>query len=160
MSDVYVAGSLHHMPREWWGIYERIGEAVESFGLSAVVPHLKTPEKINHSVEAIVNSVNSRSDDDSFHKDIFQHDIDFVENAKLIIAEVSNPSLGSGIELGVALKSGKPIICLANKSSVVTPLVMGAAQSGLMHLIRYDSIDDALAQLDALLKSKFSHLLN
>ena len=160
MTEVYVAGSIHHMPREWLGVYEKIGEVVENFGMSAYVPHIRTPQEINHSIDAIIGSTNSeQGDGDGFHKDIFAIDIERVENAKLIIAEVSNPSLGSGIELGIALKTGKPIICLANKSSVVTPLILGAAQTGMMHLIRYGSIDDALSQLKAVLENRFAHLV-
>ena len=155
-----MAGSLHHMPKEWWGIYEKIGEVVEGFGLDAYVPHVRTPKDINRSIDAIIDSTNNRkSDHDEFHKELFSIDIERVENAKLIVAEVSNPSMGSGIELGVALKSGKPIICLAHKASVVTPLVTGAAQSGLMHMIRYETQEDAMAQLKLLLESKFLHLV-
>lgn len=155
MTDVYVAGSLTHAPRAWWGIYERIGDIVEQFGLSAYVPHINIPKDINQPVEAILGSTN---DLDGFLRDVFETDIARVEGAKLIIAEVSNPSTGVGVELGIALKVGKPIICLADKTATVTPFIMGAMQSGLMHLIRYDSQEDAMFQLKALLETNFDHL--
>lgn len=158
MTDVYISGSLRHIPRERWGIYENIGKVVESFGLKPYIPHIHTPQNINHTVDTIMSS--NGDFEDGFHKDIFHNDILHVENSKLVIAEVSNPSLGSGIELGVALKIGKPIICLARKNAVVTSLVRGAAQSGMMQIIRYETEEDALSRLKNLLETKFTHLLN
>jgi len=157
MTSVYISGSLRHIPREWWDIYEKIGKVVEDFGLKAYIPHVHTPQNVNHTIEHIMSSDDDLSD--GVHKDIFHNDILHVENSKLVIAEVSNPSTGSGIELGVAIKIGKPIICLAKKDAVVTSLVRGAAQSGLIHMIRYETGEDALQQLKILLETKFKSLI-
>ena len=153
--DVYVSGSITHIPKQEWGIYEKMGEVIEDFGLSAYIPHIHTPQTINQHIDTIVNSTN---DLDGFHKDVFSDNVSRVEASKLIIAEVSNPPTGSGIELGIALRTGKPIICLANKNAVVTPLVIGASQLGLMQIIRYESEKDALYQLKNILETKFVHL--
>lgn len=156
MSDVYISGSLTHTPIESWDIYEKIGKVVEDFGLKPYIPHLHTPININTTTEHI----RSRYEDfdDGVHKDIFHNDISFVENSKLVIAEVSNPSIGAGIEIGVALKGGKPIICLARNDAVVTSFIKGPVQSGLVHLIRYENEEDALSQLRTLLQNKFKNL--
>ena len=45
-------------------------------------------------------------------KEIYQRDLEWLESADAVIAEVSNPSLGVGYELGIAEKLGKPILCL------------------------------------------------
>ena len=156
MTDVYVAGSITHMPKEWWSIYEKIGRTINNFGLTAYIPHIQTPQDIGSPIDVVLASTD---DNDGFHKDIFHNDVKCVENAKLIIAEVSNPSTGTGIELGVALKAEKPIICLARKNALVTPFIMGAAQSGLVRLIRYESEEDALMQLRYILENNFSHLI-
>jgi nucleoside 2-deoxyribosyltransferase len=50
-------------------------------------------------------------------EDIFERDIDMIQDADLIIAEVSNPSLGVGYELGYAQSLGKPILALYNEDS-------------------------------------------
>ena len=45
-------------------------------------------------------------------KEIYQRDLEWLESADAVIAEVTNPSLGVGYELGIAEKLGKPILCL------------------------------------------------
>lgn len=45
-------------------------------------------------------------------KQIHDRDMKWVAEADLIIAEVSNPSLGVGYEIGRALEMGKQILCL------------------------------------------------
>ena len=45
-------------------------------------------------------------------KEIYQRDLEWLESADAVIAEVTNPSLGVGYELGIAEKLGKPVLCL------------------------------------------------
>ena len=45
-------------------------------------------------------------------KEIYQRDLEWLQSADAVIAEVTNPSLGVGYELGIAEKFGKPILCL------------------------------------------------
>ena len=81
-----------------------------------------------------------------------------MENCKLVIAEVSSPSIGAGVKIGVAIKAGKPVICLVKNGAIVTSFIKGPAQSGLIHLIRYENEEDALSQLKTLLETKFKNL--
>ena len=48
---------------------------------------------------------------------IYARDVKMIEDADIVIAEVSNPSLGVGYELAYAEKLGRPILCLFNKDS-------------------------------------------
>ena len=155
MAYAYISGSITYMPIEWLDIYENIAKVVNGFGMEAYIPHIQTPKSVNSSIEHIKNS----ADGDGFHKGIFQNDVSKVENSSLVIAEVSNPSTGVGIELGVAFKTGKPVIFLAQEKSRVTPLVLGAVQSGLANLIRYDSEEDALHKLKDLLEKEFKQMV-
>jgi nucleoside 2-deoxyribosyltransferase len=45
-------------------------------------------------------------------KEIYQRDLEWLESADAVIAEVTKPSLGVGYELGIAEKSDKPVLCL------------------------------------------------
>lgn len=47
--------------------------------------------------------------------EIYARDIAMIHDADMIIAEVSNPSLGVGYELAFAEKLNKPILCLYNE---------------------------------------------
>jgi len=157
MSDVYISGSLTHTPRESWDIYEKLGKVVEDFGLKPFIPHIHTPQNLNTTVEHIRSRYGNF--DDSIHKAIFDNDIAFVENCKLVIAEVSSPSIGAGVEIGVALKAGKPVVCLVKNGTIVSSFITGPAQAGLVHLIRYENEEDALSQLKYLLETKFKSLI-
>lgn len=48
---------------------------------------------------------------------IYARDIDMIAAADVVIAEVSNPSLGVGYELAYAEKLDRRILCLYNKDS-------------------------------------------
>jgi nucleoside 2-deoxyribosyltransferase len=48
--------------------------------------------------------------------EIYARDIAMIHDADMIIAEVSNPSLGVGYELAFAETLNKPILCLYNES--------------------------------------------
>lgn len=154
MSDVYIAGSLRHMPKKWWNIYEKIDKVVEEFGFKAHVPHINTTDDVGITVETIHNpnlDLKTRSE-------VYKRNWDVVHNAKLIIAEVTNPSTGTGMEIGWALKLNKPIICLAHKNADVTSMVLGPVHLGQIDFIRYENEEDALSQLKTVLETKFKDL--
>ena len=154
MSDVYIAGSLRHTPKEWWGIYEKIGKLAESFGFEVHVPHINTIRDVGVSEETIHNT---KLDLETRSK-VYRRNWDVVHNAKLIIAEVTNPSIGTGIEIGWALKLNKSIICLAHKNADVTSMVLGPVHLGQIDFIAYENEEDALEQLKILLETKFKSL--
>lgn len=49
---------------------------------------------------------------------IYARDITMIQECDIVIAEVTNPSLGVGYELGYAEALGKPILCLFDEISV------------------------------------------
>jgi len=49
--------------------------------------------------------------------DIYRRDISWIDEADVIIAEVTNPSHGVGYELGYAENSNKPVLALFDGSS-------------------------------------------
>lgn len=152
-AEVYVAGALRSTNREWWGIYERIGRLTEEFGLSVHVPHVDTVNEVHTSVD----NLHSERDilDDPTRGEVFRIDREVVENARLIIAEVTHPSLGTGMEIGWAIQLGTPVICLAKSDAKLSNMIIGAAQHGFLALLRYGDEEDALGQLSTLLREKF-----
>jgi hypothetical protein len=56
---------------------------------------------------------------------IFAHDTAGVRSADAVVAEVSYPSTGSGIELGIACELNTPILLVARSGSRVSPFVRG-----------------------------------
>jgi len=58
------------------------------------------------------SSLEQTGEQDFTDKEIYQRDLEWLESADALIAEVTNPSLGVGYELGIAEKLGKPVLCL------------------------------------------------
>ncbi len=49
--------------------------------------------------------------------EIYKRDVQMIHDSDIMIAEVTNPSLGVGYELAYAEKLGRPILCLFNTNS-------------------------------------------
>jgi hypothetical protein len=49
--------------------------------------------------------------------EIYKRDTEMIHECDVVIAEVTNPSLGVGYELAYAEKLNRPILCLFNKTS-------------------------------------------
>lgn len=70
--------------------------------------------------------------------EIYVRDIGMIKDADVVIAEVSNPSLGVGYELAYAEKLGRPILCLFNKGSGgnLSAMVSGNSYNTIVHYDR------------------------
>ena len=80
-------------------------------------------------------------------KEIYQRDLEWLESADAVIAEVTNPSLGVGYELGMAEKFGKPILCLyedSNKKRKLSAMVSGNLKFRTFH---YHDLDHAKEEI-------------
>lgn len=147
IAQVYVAGSLKHAPREHWNIYEKIGKVVEEVGMNAYVPHLNSINTFGFTDEEILNGLAEHVVDK-----VFETDKKIVENCDIVVAEVSHPSLGTGMEIGWALAKNKKIVCLTKDVLNVTPLIRGATKKGLIKLIEYENEEEVLNRLREHLK--------
>lgn len=96
--------------------------------------------ELNHKFDIILPHENSN---ESFNvRDLFfNHKID------ILLAEVSFPSTGQGIELGWANANSIPTICLYKKSSVIA----GSLKTICNNFIEYESAEDMIAKLSEIL---------
>jgi hypothetical protein len=60
-----------------------------------------------------------------------------------VVAEVSTPSLGVGYEIGVAEKTGKPILCLFDENQNEFRLSAMLSGNPNLQVIRYRAIGEA-----------------
>lgn len=84
-------------------------------------------------------------------KEIWKIDTDWVREADVLIAEVSNPSLGVGYEIAKAEEWGKPILCLYREQPGKKLSAMIDGSPGL-RVVNYDDLDKAYLAIDAFLK--------
>jgi len=59
-------------------------------------------------------------------REIFERDVALLRSAELVVAEVSMPSLGVGMELMLAKELGKRVIICYRKGAEVSLMVLGA----------------------------------
>lgn len=79
---------------------------------------------------------------------IYTRDIQWLTEADCLIAEVSNPSLGVGYEIGYALSLTKPVLCLYHHEVLLSRMILGNTRPGLQVTAYQDERDwrSAIAQ--------------
>ena len=83
---------------------------------------------------------------------IYERDMEWLEEADAVIAEVTTPSLGVGYELGVAEKLNKPTLCLFNEAKKDQTLSAMLTGNSNFQNYRYQSLSQA--------KQKITDFLN
>lgn len=73
---------------------------------------------------------------------------DLIKSCDLVIAEVSMPSTGEGIEIGWADMFNVPIICIYEKGSKISRSLQYVAKE----FIEYESPEDMLKRIESYLK--------
>ncbi len=129
---VYFCGAIRG-GRQLQVRYARLIAAVESAGWTVLTAHVGDP-----GVLALEGSAGWSS------AEILRRDMAALAEADLVVAEVTMPSLGVGIELATALARGVPVIGLVEAGVALSALVEGDDR---IHLIRYDAETEAVAAL-------------
>lgn len=79
--------------------------------------------------------------------EIYQCDMGWLEDADILVAEVSSPSLGVGYEIGKVETMGKPILCLyqRQKGKKLSAMINGNKN---LSIFEYDNDEEAIKALD------------
>ena len=93
------------------------------------------------------SSLGQAGEKDLSDKEIYQRDLEWLESADAVIAEVTNPSLGVGYELGIAEKLGKPVLCLYKDSSDDTKLSAMVSGNQKFRTFLYHDLDQAKEEI-------------
>ena len=85
--------------------------------------------------------------------EIFLRDMEWLQSADLIIAEVTTPSLGVGYELGIAEKLKIPVLCLYRpiKGKRLSAMISGNEKFNCQ---AYQTLDDAKVHINKFLKQE------
>jgi 2'-deoxynucleoside 5'-phosphate N-hydrolase len=112
------------------GIYARMIDELRSVG-HVLTEHVVSPEKTEHSLS---------------DKKIYLRDMSWLDASEAVIAEVSQPSIGVGYELGRAQFLGKPVLCLYRTGSA-TELSAMVSGNEAFQVHNYTDVADAAAQI-------------
>jgi len=81
--------------------------------------------------------------------DIYEHDMQWLAECDVVVAEVSVPSLGVGVEIATAQQLGKPILCLCRADVTLSALIEG---NPTLRVIRYRDEPELMNRLHAELR--------
>lgn len=115
--NVYFSCSLTG-GRQDESIYGSIVDYLLELGHEVPTAHLARPEVMD--LERVVDP-----------KEVYQRDIDWIDNCQAVVAEVSTPSHGVGYEIAYALAQGKPVLCLHHRDRPVSKMITGNSSAGL-----------------------------
>ncbi|MEQ2256837.1 2'-deoxynucleoside 5'-phosphate N-hydrolase 1 [Ilyodon furcidens] len=141
---IYFCGSIRG-GRSDLQLYQRIVHELHRYG-SVLTEHVGSAELSDTGEEGTTGG----------DRDIHDRDVDWLQQSDVVVAEVTQPSLGVGYELGRAVDmEKKKILCLFRPSSgrTLSAMIRGAAD-GERFLVRDYSEDE----LEKILEEFFSSL--
>jgi nucleoside 2-deoxyribosyltransferase len=77
----------------------------------------------------------------------FDWDTNCVKSSDLVVADVSYPSTGLGIELGVAFENKIPVLLLASNNAKIASMLQGHP-TAVREMVRYERIEDMVGLVD------------
>ena len=134
---IYFAGSIRG-GRDDLDYYIEIINYLKNFGIVLT----------EHIGDATLTSFGENNTTDKL---IHDRDMDWLLNSDVMVAEVTNPSIGVGYEIGRAIENGKKVICLYRKKEGKRLSAMIAGSNELI-LEKYSDIESAKKIINKYLK--------
>ncbi len=125
--NIYFAGSIRG-GREFQAFYAEIIAQLKKFG-NVLTEHIGS-DALDDAGEAQLND-----------EQIYLRDRNWILESDIIVAEVSNPSLGVGYELGLAEAIGKRVLCLVYGGNP-RPLSAMIAGNNYFTIEKYENVPD------------------
>lgn len=79
--------------------------------------------------------------------DVYQRDVNWVNQCDVLVAEISTPSHGVGYEIALALLQKKPVLCCYQAGRKVSKMLLGNTSPSLS-LYAYQDTQDVLTELE------------
>jgi nucleoside 2-deoxyribosyltransferase len=129
---IYFAGSISS-GRQDVAVYQKIISILKQYGKVLT-------EFIGDS------SLSEKGEGNISDKEIHDRDLNWLLSSDLVVAEVSNPSLGVGYEIGRALEHGIKVICLYKKTEEkrLSAMIKGAPGVSVLVYENIDEIEDLI----------------
>lgn len=138
---IYFSGSISG-GRAHEAIYQHLVARLQAQGHQVLSAHVADPIALEREKEMPPQAV-------------FERDSNWVKECEVLIAEVSTPSLGVGYEYGLAVQSGKPVLCVCRSGVRLSKMITGNPAPNLT-VATYSSEAELDEQVDVFLKKRFS----
>ena len=134
--NIYFSGSIRG-GRNDVDIYQKIISHLKTFG-NVLTEHIGD------------NSLKSDGENKKSNKEIHDRDLELLQESDIIIAEVTNPSLGVGYEIAKAIQYQKKIICIYRKvpDKKISAMILG---SNDLTCIEYNNMESLKITLNSYL---------
>jgi nucleoside 2-deoxyribosyltransferase len=113
--------------------YHDIVSALEAAGHVVLTAILADPHILEY--EAATSAV-----------EVYQRDIDWLNECDAVVAEISTPSHGVGYEIAYALEKDKPVICGYQAGKRVSKMLTGNSHSQI-NVLEYDRVEEFIAAI-------------
>jgi nucleoside 2-deoxyribosyltransferase len=133
---IYFAGSIRG-GRDDKDLYAQIIQKLESYGTVLT----------EHIGDKTLSALGEQGPSDVY---IYERDMNWLNESDIVVAEVTNPSLGVGYEIG-QMEGKKPILCLFREQDEkrLSAMIGGNTQ---LHVQKYKTIEDIDNILDGFFK--------
>ena len=115
---IYFGGSIAG-GRQYLETYQKIVSYLKSAGHHVLTEHVVQPDVLE-----LENKFTPEQ--------IYTRDIQWLNQSRCLIAEVSIPSLGVGYEICHALRTNKPVLCLYRQGIFLTRILTGNTSKDLL----------------------------
>lgn len=136
---VYLAAPMLGVRRAL-GTVKALAKALTEEGYVLLTPHV---------VDVVLDVERGMSPEE-----IFERDVRLLEEADVLVAEVSYPSLGVGFEIAYALLKGKRVLAFCHRGRLgKTSALIRGIRDDRFKLLTYDDSNDAVQKLLSELES-------
>lgn len=139
---IYFAAAIS-AGREYASVYGKIVATLKNAGHVILTEHVADP----HVLELEKNIP---------AKEVYERDVGKLQEAELLVAEVSHPSTGVGYEIAYMLSIKKPVLCLYQRELIMSKMITGNTEAGLS-LYGYGSMKELLDILPELVGNCFQN---
>ena len=142
---IYFAGSIR-AGRDDQDLYQQLIQQLKRHG-SVLTEHVGDPD------------LTQLGDDGPSDQVIFERDMGWLAEADLMVAEVTQPSLGVGYEISRAESLGIPVLCLFREQNGrrLSAMISGDPQ---ITVTRYTTVPEALVHIDRFIDHNSNALPN
>lgn len=136
---VYFCGSIHG-GRALQPLYHAIVDFLQDRGFEVLTTHVAASDVLAQESREGVTAA-----------DIYARDLRWLADCDLVVAEVSTPSLGVGVEVTEAHHMGKPILALARSDVQLSAMIAG---NPAITILTYDNEADLFRKLAGTLEER------
>jgi len=131
---IYFAGSIRG-GREDAALYQQIIAFLQGYG-EVLTEHVGDPK------------LTDAGDDGPTDRYIHDRDLAWLQSCDLVVAEVTQVSLGVGYEIGRAVESGKKVLCLYRPGTgkILSAMIAGCEPIKLISYFNFNDLTPKLAE--------------